>query len=322
MTFLGDVYLDKKYDIDFPINDIVFNLEFPISKEGVPARNKVNLKSETPYILDTFNSIPKAVCLANNHIMDYGVEAFDDTLQYLNSESINYFGAGIRNDNYNNPAILKIENKSIAVLGYACPSTHPSELNGIGASELIIENVLQDITNIRKNVDFMVLQFHWGEEEIPFPKYSDVEIAHKCIDAGADLIIGHHAHVVQSYEEYNGKYIFYGIGNFIFPDLYVDSMHNGEEFTSTYVKKQNKENRESIVVTLDDRLKVDFFTIEFKDGIVKKKKISIPTWIPVSEQSFYKRLSNQKKINMLKKFIRNPKVPNINHFKRLLGLKK
>jgi len=317
IKFLGDVYLDGKYTIDFPIDMFVVNLEFPISRRGKPSKGKVNLKSEKSYIKETFGTNPIAVCLANNHIFDYGFEAFNDTISFLDSNTIGYFGI-----NTSNPYMINLKDKKIALFGYVCSSTHPAKEDGYNVSELYLEKILEDITKIKNEVDFIVLQFHWGEEEIPFPKYSDVQIAHQCIEAGADLIIGHHAHVIQSHEVYMGKHIFYGLGNFIFPDLNVDAMYDGKQFTQKYVKKQNRQNRQSIVVEVNNKLEINFFTAEFKDGIVKKKKISIPKWIPESEQSFYQRLSYQKKINMLKKFMYNPRIPSIVHLKRFLGLEK
>lgn len=321
LHFFGDIYLDKKYDIDFPINNFIFNLEYSISIQGTPTKNKVNLIAEEMYIYETFGKKPNAVCLANNHIMDNGVIGFNNTLSHLDIEQIEYFGAGEKKDNYHNPLILDHNNKKIALLGYVCPSTHPAKIDDFGVAELEINNVLQDIKDIKKKVDFIVLQFHWGMEEIPFPKYTDVKIAHQCINSGADMIIGHHPHVMQSYEIYKGKYIFYSLGNFIFPDLDVPSNYNGETFTDRYRKKQELEHRQSIVVSLDNELNVDFFTVELKKGIVRQKKAFVPKWIPDSENSFHKRLIYQQKMNMIKKFIRNPKLPSLDHFKRFLGVR-
>jgi len=321
LNLMGDVYLNKRVTIDFMLgNYFIFNLEAPISKRGTPFKNKVNLRLEKSFIFESFGSYPKAVCLANNHIMDYGIEAFNDTLEFLASNSIKYFGAGNKSNNYNNPYILEFGDKRIAILGYACESTHFSYTDGTKPANLIVENVIKDIKEAKKNSDYTIIQFHWGDEEIPFPKFSDVETAHRCIEAGADLIIGHHAHVIQSHEIYKGKHIFYGIGNFIFPDLNEPSKYDGEKFTKSYIKKQNRENRQSIVVTLNKELEVDFFTVEFDHNMLKKRRVSIPKWIPNSDKGFKKKYTIQKKINMVKKFVRNPKIPNQSHLKRFFGV--
>jgi len=317
MTFLGDVYLDKVYDIKFELNDFIFNLEYPLSCKGIPAQDKVNLCQEKSYIKKTFIHNPMAVCLSNNHIMDFGTEAFERTLHILEQQKILYFGVQKSLSNYYNPLILNIDNKKIALFGYVCPSSHPSKVDDTGAIELQQEYIINDIHRYREKVDFIILQFHWGLEEIPFPKYNDVLLAHACIDAGADLIIGHHAHVIQSHEIYKNKHIFYGIGNFIFPNLNIESKYNGHQFTSRYLKQQKQHNLQSIVITLDCNLVVNFFTVKLEKDTIKKTKLDIPTWIPKSHNSFQKRLIRQRKINMIKKFLYNPKLPNLNQIKRI-----
>ena len=143
ITILGDVYLNKKYDVDFTLDSFIFNLEYTISEQGDPATGKVNLKTEKSFIKETFGIQPKAVCLANNHIFDYGIEAFNDTLHYLDSQKVEYFGAGNERDNYNNPVILRTDGKKIALLGYTCPSTHPAYMDNYTASELNISKIRQ-----------------------------------------------------------------------------------------------------------------------------------------------------------------------------------
>ena len=320
LTFFGDTVLDKPYSIEFDIDEFIFNLETPLSCKGTIAKNKVNICQEKSYILETFHKKPLAVTLANNHVMDFGEEAFGKTKEILDTLNIPYFGAGLSTENFNNPAIIEFAGKKIALLGYSCVTTSPifGNTKHSGSAILDLDSIIKDINSIRDEVDFIIIQPHWGIQEIPFPRYSDREIAHKLIDSGADLIIGHHAHVIQSHEIYKDKHIFYGLGNFIFPDLDIPTEYDGEKFTAKRVKKQEIEHRTSLVVTLDSSFNIDFFSVVVENGIVKKTKFSIPKWLPKSEFNFKKRLRYYNKFLMLKRFMRKPKIPNIEHFKQLL----
>ncbi len=319
LSFFGDTVLDRTYKIDFKIDEFIFNLETPLSCDGIPAKFKVNICQEKSYIEETFKKKPLAVSLANNHIMDFGEEAFLKTIKSLNSQNIPYFGAGLEKENFNNPTIVNFADKKIALLGYSCPSTHSifGDKNSNGSAKLEVDKIIEDINYLKLKVDFIIIQPHWGIQEIPFPKFGDREIAHKLIDSGADLIIGHHAHIIQSYEIYKDKHIFYGLGNFIFPDLNIPTRWNGEEFTARRVKKQEIEHHRSMVVTLNKNLEVNFFTVVLKNSAVKKDKFCIPKWLPSSENDFNKRLAFENKKAMIKRFIRNPKFPNMGHIREL-----
>lgn len=319
LTFLGDIVLDKPYKIEFDIDEFIFNLETPLSCKGTIAKNKVNICQDKSYILETFYKKPLAVSLANNHVMDFGEEAFAKTKDILESLDIPYFGAGLSTENFNNPSIIEFADKKIALLGYSCVTTSPIFGNSehSGSAVLELNKIIKDIASVRDEVDFVIVQPHWGIQEIPFPRFSDVEIAHKLIDSGADLIIGHHAHVIQSYEIYKDKHIFYGLGNFIFPDLNIPTQYDGEKFTAKRIKKQEIEHRRSLVVTLDNNLNIEFFSVILENGIVKKSDFSLPKWLPNSDINFKKRLKYYNKYLMLKRFMHKPKIPNIGHFKQL-----
>ncbi|MGE4444882.1 MAG: CapA family protein [Candidatus Altimarinota bacterium] len=322
IQFLGDVYLDKKYNSNINLDNYIFNLEYPISNRGTPAKNKINLIQNTSYIKDTFGKNPIAVCLANNHIMDYGDDAFEDTMKFLEQNNIKYFGAGNKSNNYNNPLLIKMENTTISVSGYSCMST-----NAVFGSEDLIGSALLDFELIKQDLknhiaDFKIVQLHWGMEDIPYPTYKDVQLAHQIIDCGADLIIGHHAHMIQSSEIYKGKYIFYGLGNCIFPDFSLDSHFNGNEFTRKSSKKQRKHNKKSIMIEIDSTYNIVSKTLFFDGKSLNCKNYSLSNFIPHSEENFRRKYNTFKKIDMFKKFIESPRIPNISQIKRLLTKEK
>lgn len=272
--FTGDVFLDKPYQLPFgPRTELIINLEYPISSRGKPVKNKVNLKQNKSFLKETFKNSIIGVNLANNHIMDFGVEALEDTLSTLENLNLSYFGVGSEENNFHNPLIIRRENQKFALFGYCCKSTNGvlGQNDAIGACPLVEEKVINDITKYKAQGYYVILNIHWGQEEIPFPKPNDVTIARNFIDNGADLIIGHHAHVIQSYEIYNTKHIFYGLGNFIFPDLVSPSMYDGSKFTAKYIKHQYSWNRKSLLVDVD----IDVTSI--KTANLNGNKISVST---------------------------------------------
>jgi len=319
LIFLADVYLDKEYTSNIKPNSYIFNLEFPISSKGTPCKNKINLIQKKSYIKETFGSYPVAVCLANNHIMDYGEEAFLDTIRFLDTNNIKYFGAGKKENNFNNPLILEIESKKISISAYSCESTSAVFGDKIknGSAKIDLDKIVEDLNS--SDVDFKVIQLHWGMEDVSFPRYEDVKIARQIIDAGADLIIGHHAHIVQSTEVYKGKKIFYGIGNCIFPDFELNSYFNGESFTRTSSKKQRIFNKQSILVELKSDLSVKTDQLYFDNGILARKKFRVPSFIPKSKKDFHMKYIKNKKYMMIRKFFESPKFPKIKQIKNFIS---
>lgn len=271
ISFLGDVFLDKPYKVDVSLDNFIFNLEYPITLYDVPENGKVNLKADKSYIESSFGNHPLAVTISNNHIFDFGQIGFEDTIACLEELDIPYFGGGLYQKFRSFKTKLGIN--EIGIIAYCCESTNAIyEVEGLegGIERLVEKKIVEDITKLKKEVDFIILQLHWGQEEIPYPKPEDIEIAHKLIDSGVDLIIGHHAHVIQSIEKYKGKYIFYGLGNFIFPDLNLHANYDGKKFTSMYRKKQHSWNRKSIVVEVNEKLEVSYFMVKQNENTVTK----------------------------------------------------
>lgn len=323
LSFLGDVFLDKPYQVNIELNDFIFNLEYPLSKSGIPAEGKVNLGAEQSYILETFRKFPIAVNLANNHIMDYGEDAFLKTIQFLEKNSIKYFGAGNESNNFNNPCFIDFAKKKVALLGYSCISTNGVFGKGAlnGSAILDERKVIQDIQFAKKQAEVIIVSFHWGDEHIKAPKPEDIMIARNIIDAGADLLIGHHAHVIQSFEQYQGKYIFYGLGNFIFPDFEVQAYYDGKKFHKNHKMNWLPKHNEALIIDLDQKLNVQYRSAIFDGTEIRESKISIPTWIPKNESQYklFRFLSWKK--HLFQRFLTNPRFPTLKQFKIFVGIK-
>lgn len=321
ISFFGDVYLDKKYTLNFEFNDYIFNLEYPLSRKGKPAQDKVNLGQNKSYIYETFTKYPLAVCLANNHIMDYGDFGYTKTIDFLEKKNIKYFGAGNESNNFNNPCIIKTKENSLALLGYACKTTNPifGDKSNNGAAELNLKNIIRDINQVKGKVNMVILNLHWGDEEILYPKPSDVTIARELIDNGADLIIGHHSHVIQSSEIYCGKHIFYGLGNLIFPDLDEPSFFKGNIPQLNFKKKQSNLNKISLEVIVDNK-SIRTNTLRFDNNKIFSTNYRVPRWIPKNNRSYNLYYKMWLRYRMLELFFENPRLPTIKQIRLFLGL--
>ena len=220
ILFLGDVVPYKPFKFRNS-HQTVFNLECPITKDGNPAKEKINIRVKENYLQNIFNSNILCVSLGNNHILDYGEKGLDSTLKELEKSNINYFGLNTGNDDNFNPLVLELNNIKIAFISVVCQTTSPVlELdNVIYLSSLNLNEIINRVLKIRKLVNRVVVSIHWGEEESSYPKKEDIFIARKLIDGGVDLIIGSHAHAPQPIEKYKNGVIAYNLGNFLMPEM-------------------------------------------------------------------------------------------------------
>lgn len=227
LLFLGDFLYDYK-NIQKDIKElgqyfrqnnynVVLNLEAPL-KSNTPIKKWINLYNSERLIdvLKTLNIV--AVNLANNHIMDWGRKGLEQLLDILDNNNIIYFGAGLNLKDACNPKILTIKEKKIGLLGFGWDEEMCiyAKNNAPGIAPLKEKLILKSINDLQEQTDKIVVNLHWGYEYELYPLPVHRELAHKIIDEGADLIVGHHEHIIQSYEKHNNKHIFYGLGNFYF----------------------------------------------------------------------------------------------------------
>ena len=169
------------------------------------------------------------VSLANNHSFDWGGVALCDTKRRLNSRGVGVVGAGCSYTEANAPYVHVFnDGSSVGFLGYT--SFYPSGVAGEthpGISDYALENMQKSITALRERVDLIFVSLHWGEEYQLQSNVGQQRIARALIDVGADAVIGHHPHVIQEVEEYNGGWIFYSLGNFIFDQYFSPETMEG-----------------------------------------------------------------------------------------------
>ncbi len=196
----ADWFLAGVKDI-FDSDDLTLvNLEGTFTTSTDRADKTFAFKADPEYVNILTAGSVEAVNVANNHSRDYGEQSFTDTVSTVES-------AGIAVSGYDKVAVVEKNGIKIGMTGL-------STLSGMEGKE---EQLKNNIANLRaQGANLIVTSFHWGIEKENTPISDQVTMAHAAIDAGSDLVIGHHPHVLQGIEVYNGKYICYSLGNFCF----------------------------------------------------------------------------------------------------------
>lgn len=195
------------------------NLESPLARGGIEFIEKKFRFRGDPAVASALKSSGiNLVTLANNHIMDFGADALAETVQHLEKSKIAWIGAGKNLSEARTMALYSIKGKKIAFLGYSL--TQPTEFyagkNRPGTAPGFETVFAEDIKSARSQADYVIVSFHWGTEGKQETQEYQRRVARKAIDAGSDVIIGHHPHVLRGVERYKNGIIFYSLGNFVF----------------------------------------------------------------------------------------------------------
>jgi poly-gamma-glutamate synthesis protein (capsule biosynthesis protein) len=212
----------KEHDND--INFVMANTKNIFAEDDLTLVNFEGTLTETKYVPDKkkknkflFNIAPEyvtvlsgnsveAVSLENNHVMDHGEEAYEETKETLRS-------AGIVYSNSEEIGVYDVNGIQIAMLSYLCIDRYDKP---VGQYANLYEKVAADITAVKKQYPIVIVSFHWGNELDYSPTERQIKMGRLAVDSGADLVIGHHSHRINPIEEYNGVYICYSLGNFCF----------------------------------------------------------------------------------------------------------
>lgn len=164
------------------------------------------------------NNKIKIVGLANNHSIDYGRTGLKDTVVNLNKYQVDAFGYGNSAGQALESKIIELQGIKIAFIGAVCFPLEgyiylPDNFDVGRWDAQLLGNQIKDA---KLKADIVVVSLHWGIEFSHYPTSNQTQIGHYCIDQGADLVIGHHPHVIQGMEIYNNRPICYSLGNFIF----------------------------------------------------------------------------------------------------------
>lgn len=178
----------------------IANLESVLSDNANVKNPKTyNYKGPTNYVNILKEGSVELVNVANNHTYDYLEKGYKDTLDTLKNAEIEYFG-------YENYRIIEINNIRIGIIGILGWDYSDAKED--------IDEAIEYLSNM--NVNLKLFNFHWGEMRTHNFNETQEKIGKYAIDQGADLVVGHHSHVLQGIEKYKGKYIAYSLGNFVY----------------------------------------------------------------------------------------------------------
>lgn len=200
---------------------IIFNWEFPIGDtvNSKPRASGLRFIAH-PDSVDVIKSwAPGFATLANNHILDAGEDGLAQTIYTLQQMGFKTVGAGLTFDEVKRPLLWETAEGRLAIINWVFAETHPDWLAipgpncwpGSDSARLIIQD-------LKRETDWVMVVVHWSDELFPYPMPKDRQIAHELAGMGADIVIGHHPHVVRGMELVGACPVFYSLGNFYFAE--------------------------------------------------------------------------------------------------------
>ena len=291
LSFAGDVHFSELVLQNYDKNGILaivddemlshmqksdlfmLNHEFVFSNRGEAMEDKeYTLRNDPKYVKILQELGTDVVGVANNHILDFGQEAFLDTLDTLENANIPYVGGGKNISEASSPVVQTINGQTFAI--FAATRVSPSADWYAGTNH---PGILQtyDATTLNKSIedandkyDHVIVFVHWGVERVEIPEDYQRTLAKGYIDAGADLIIGAHPHVLQGFEYYKGVPICYSLGNYLFGNRTGDTLLLNATFDS------------------DDELSIQLIPCKRIDGILTKIQDSAELFNHLTDISF------------------------------------
>jgi hypothetical protein len=208
-----------------PMADLVMgNLECPITDSPVARAGQLaNLKMPLAMapLLGSFHGL----ALANNHILDYGVIGLQDTLGALDRLGVRHCGAGSDLEEASRAVIFDLGGLSVAMLAFTDRNWYGAGRTRPGTHFWRGRRSAAAIAALARAFDFVIVHLHQGYEFVRFPGPEELRIARRAADAGADLVLGHHAHALMGVKRLGHALVAYGLGNFIFDPRAFDARH-------------------------------------------------------------------------------------------------
>jgi len=300
----SNTLIDKKVQNLFEKADVVFgNLECVIS-EGFDENYEKslmdfpNLIMAPPEAVNFLDNNFSHLNIANNHILDHGIDKAKETVDFLENSKVNYVGKPTFWER--NFSKTSIKGKKIGLMGFSLYV--PDRTSGKNLSEYrttkefsglddeipekrkLKENIVEEIKERKTEVDFLVISLHWGVPQTIFPSNNQIEFGRKLIDEGADLVLGHGPHIFQPVEIYKEKVIAYSLGNFIFDmwseknlksgilDLRITEDNNLKVEVIPIIQKDLRVCVDSNIEEIEEMIVEDFYEYHDSDEFKEKNK--------------------------------------------------
>lgn len=219
-------FLDEIVPYTSSVDYSILNLEAPIvvdDKAQPIKKTGPNLKAPKSVVESLKYGGFKCVTLANNHFRDFGEEGVNTTFCYLSDEGVSYVGAGRNIEEARRVLFKEINGSKIAIINCCEHEWSIASDNYGGANPLDMVEIPRSIIYAKNNADYVIVITHGGTEHYPLPTPRMKKTYRFFVELGADVIINHHQHCYSGYELYKEKPIFYGLGNFCFDKLFVDT---------------------------------------------------------------------------------------------------
>lgn len=263
--------MDRMRDADL----MCLNMEFCMSSKGSPMEGKMYTFRAEPSRMDILKELGvDMVNLANNHVYDYGTDAFLDMMQILKEHNMLYAGAGENAEEAQKPCYVELDGKRIAIV---CATRAEKYIMTPEAAETSpgvfrcydTRRLLEAVREAKEQADFVIAYIHWGTEYSEELEAAQTEGARELVDAGADVVLGAHPHCLQGMEFYKGKPVLYSLGNYWFNEKTLDSVlvelrfygDDREEHLETVLVPAIQEDHRTMLLT--DQKKVE----EWKEHI-------------------------------------------------------
>jgi poly-gamma-glutamate synthesis protein (capsule biosynthesis protein) len=292
---VGDIMLSRTVakkikangDLNFPFlktaeflrsGDIVFgNLECPITA-GREIQSGEMIFHANPGVEQALAKAGFSILsLANNHSMNFNVKGIEDTFKYLSNVNIKYVGAGKNDEEAYSPVFVKLNDFTFAFLAYTDPSVVPISYKAgkdrPGVAFMDVEKMVKAVNEAKKIADFVIVSMHAGNEYVFNPNQFQINFAHAAIDAGAEIVIGHHPHVIQKVEKYKGKWIIYSLGNFVFDQMWSQETREGL-IAKIIFDENGVKNIEFTPILIEDYAQPKILEGEDAERILKKLNIT------------------------------------------------
>lgn len=287
ISFVGDIsladnwFIAPKYDegginriLSSEILDImktsdvmIANSEFTVSNRGKKLKKKAYTFRAKPERLSIYDEMGiDLVTLANNHVYDFGLDAFNDMLDAFNEYNIPHIGAGHNLEEASKPYYFIVNGYKIAFVNANRSEKNiltPGATDNSGGVFRCYDptNMINKIKEVKQNSDYVVAIIHYGRENSHELENEQVSSSKSYIDAGADMVVGHHAQVLQGIEFYNHKPIIYNLGVFLFNNEVVDTaifkaiLNDNGEFDYYIIPALQKDEKTSLLDG-DDKIRV------------------------------------------------------------------
>lgn len=231
----------------------IINLELPLADKDSPIKkNGPSLRAPKSTIIGYKQLGVDAVSIANNHIMDHGEEGLYSTLESLDSNAIDYFGAGENIAEAEKPYVFELGGRKVGVFSCAEHEFSIASDKCAGANPFDALETPDKIAALKADCDFVVVLYHGGRELYRYPSPELQKRCRKMADKGADLVVCQHSHCIGCEEKYNNSTIVYGQGNFLFDLLDAEGWKTG------------------LLIKLNDDLSVSYIPTVKHGNVVRK----------------------------------------------------